>query len=271
MNLRRILGLLLLSTAILTVNGAALAQAPTPAIDVVGIKLGMPMADGLAAIKANNPKLSIQTENLTLEGFDQPFATAILANQPTESGNDGEEITLLLTTPPNHQVVWGIQRTYHYRPQSTPSLDNTIAGLRKKYGTENAFPLVTDPRIMTKIVAWAFDTDGKMLGSARGKALFLACDTYLGNHFSSTALSNDLHGVGHPKECDSVILATATAQAAQSAADGTAVVSNLIFKVTNGAMYRASLEATRAVAVAAAQSREKKQAEKVDQRGAPKL
>jgi len=208
---------------------------------------------------------------LTLEGFDQPFATAILANQPTESGNDGEEITLLLTTPPNHQVVWGIQRTYHYRPQTTPSLDNTIAGLRKKYGAENAFPLVTDPRIMTKTVAWAFDTGGKMLGSPQGKALYLACDAYLGNHFNSIALSNDLHGVGHPKECDSIILATDTAQAGQSAADGTAVVSNLIFKVTNGAMYRASLDATRAVAVAAAQTREKKQAEKVDQRGSPKL
>jgi hypothetical protein len=271
MSLQRTLGLLLLSNAILMANGAALAQAPTPAIDVVGIKLGMPMADGVAAIKANNPKLSLQTENLTLEGFDQPFATAILANQPTESGHDGEEITLLLTTPPNHQVVWGIQRTYHYRPQSTPSLDNTIAGLRKKYGAENAFPLVTDPRIMTKIVAWAYDTGGKMLGPAQGRALFLACDTYLGNHFSSTALSNDLHGVGHPSQCDTVILATATAQAGQSAADGTAVVSNLIFKVTNGAMYRASLDATRAVAVAAAQAREKKQAEKVDQRGGPKL
>jgi hypothetical protein len=271
MNLQRILGLLLLSNAIFMANGAAFAQAPTPAIDVVGIKLGMPMADGVAAIKANNPKVSLQTENLTLEGFDQPFATAILANQPMESGKDGEEITLLLTTPPNHQVVWGIQRTYHYTPQSTPSLDNTIAGLRKKYGAENAFPLDTDPRFMTKTVAWAFDTGGKMLGSAQGKALYLACDTYLGNHFTPTALSNDLYGVGHPAQCDSIILATATAQAAHSAADGTAVVSNLIFKVTNGAMYRASLDATRAVAVAAAQAREKKQAQKVDQRGAPKL
>lgn len=271
MNLQRILGLLLISNAILMANGAAFAQAPTPAIDVVGIKLGMPMADGVAAIKANNPKLSLQTENLTLEGFDQPFATAILANQAKDNGKDGEEITLLLTTPPNRQVVWGIQRTYQYTPQSALSLDNTIAGLRKKYGVENAFPLVTDPRTRTKIMAWAYDTGGKMLGSAQGKALFLACDTYLGNHFGLIALSNDLHGVGHPAECDSIILATATAQAGPSEADGTTVVNNLIFKVTNGAMYRASLDATRAVAVAAAQSREKQRAEKVNQRGAPKL
>jgi hypothetical protein len=271
MNLRRILCVYLLSNSIFLTNGAAFAQTPTPAIDVVGIKLGMPMADGVAAIKANNPKLSLKTENLTLEGFDQPFATAIVANQPAESGKDGEEVTLLLTTPPNHQVVWGIQRTYHYGPQSMPSLDNTIAGLRKKYGAENAFPLITDPRIMTKTVAWAYDTGGKMLGSAEGKALYLACDAYLGNHFSPIALSNDLYGVGHPAQCDSIILATVTVLAAQSAADGTTVVGNLIFKVTNGAMYRASLDATRAVAVAAAQAREKKQAEKVDQRGAPKL
>ena len=69
MNLQRILGLLLLSNAILMANGAAFAQAPTPAIDVVGIKLGMPMADGVAALKANNPKLSSPDRELDARGL----------------------------------------------------------------------------------------------------------------------------------------------------------------------------------------------------------
>ena len=42
----------------------------------------------MAALKANNPKLTLQTENLTLEGFDQPFATAIVAKQPRFSRRD---------------------------------------------------------------------------------------------------------------------------------------------------------------------------------------
>src|SRR5665213_4632954 len=107
MNLPRIGGLFALPVAVLISNGAAFAQAPTAVMDVVGIKLGMSMADAVAAIEADNPKLSVQTQTMVLEGFEQPFATAIVASQPTESGKDGEEITLLLTTPPSHQVVWG--------------------------------------------------------------------------------------------------------------------------------------------------------------------
>ena len=105
MNLPRIGGLFALPVAVLISNGAAFAQAPTAVMDVVGIKLGMSMADAVAAIKPDNPKLSVQTQTMVLEGFEQPFATAIVASQLTESGKDGEEITLLLTTPPSHQVV----------------------------------------------------------------------------------------------------------------------------------------------------------------------
>ena len=270
MYLPRIRGLLALSMAVLMANGAALGQAPTAAMDVVGIKLGMPMADAVAAIKSDNPKLSLQTQTLVLEGFDQPFVTAIVASQPIESGKDAEEIALLLTTPPNHQVVWGSQRTYHYGPQSMPSLDNTLAGLRRKYGAENASLLDLDSRNLTKTIAWAYDTSGKLVGTAQGKPLYLACDAYLANHFSPIALNNDLHGMASPAQCNSIILAKAVVLGAQGPA-GAPVVGHLIFQVTHGAMYRASVDATRAVATAAARAREKKQSEKIDQRGAPKL
>ena len=94
MNMPRMNGLFALPIAVLVANGTALAQAP--ALDVVGIRLGMTMSDAVAAIKADNPKLSVQTQTMALEGFDQPFATAVVANQPTESGKDGE-VTLEIT------------------------------------------------------------------------------------------------------------------------------------------------------------------------------
>jgi hypothetical protein len=270
MKLSSLRGLLALAVAALMANGTAFGQAPTAAIDVVGIKLGMPMADAVAAIKADNPKLSVQTQTMTLEGFDQPFVTAIVATQSIESGKDNEQVTLLLTTPPNHQVVWGIQRTYHYGPQSMPSLDNALAGLRRKYGAENAILMDTDSRQLTKTMAWAYDTGGKLMSPAEGKALYVACATYLENHFSPIALNNDLHGMASPPQCKSVILAKAVALGAQGPA-GAPVLGNLIVQVTNGAMYRASIDATRAVAMAAAQAREKKESKKIDQRGEPKL
>jgi len=271
MNLPRARGLLALSIALLIAYGAAFAQAPTAAIDVVGIKLGMPMADAVAAIKADNPKLSVQTQTMVLEGFDQPFVTAIVASQSIEPGKDSEELTLLLTTPPNHPVVWGIQRTYHYATQNMPSVDNTLAGLRRKYGAENARLPDPDPRVLTRSIAWAYDTGGKPLGPAEGKAIFVACATYLENHFNPIAFNNELNGMATPPQCNSIILAKSVMLGAQSPGGGNPVLGGLIFQVTNGAMYHASLDATRAVAMAAAQAREKKQREKIDQRGAPKL
>jgi hypothetical protein len=271
MKLHRIFGMVILPISIVASIGAADAQSPSAAIDVVGIKLGMPLPEAVAVVKTYNPKLGLQTQTLELEGFDKPFVTAIVARQPTESGKDSEEITLLVTTPPSNQVVWGIQRIYHFGPQTMVSLDNTVAGLRKKYGAENAYPLNTDTRVMTKGVAWAFDTSGKLMDSAQAKALYLACDAYLSGHFNPVALNNDLQGTPSPPQCNSVILANASIQAAQSAALGTTVVGNLIFQVTNGAVYRAAINATRDVAIAAARAREKKESQKVDQRGAPKL
>jgi hypothetical protein len=271
MNLPRTSGFFAIPVGICFIAGsAAFAQAPTAAIDVVGIKLGMPIADAVAAIKADNPKLSIETQTMVLEGFDQPFATSIVARQSIESGKDSEEVTLLLTTPPNHQVVWGIQRNYHYAQQSMPTLDNTLVGLHRKYGVENAALMNPDSRNLTKTIAWAYDTSGKLMETAQGKALWLACNAYLENHFSPIALNNDLHGMASPPGCNSLILARATLQGAPGPA-GVPVLGNLIFQVTNGAMYRASLDATRAVAISAAQAREKKQSQKIDERGAPKL
>jgi hypothetical protein len=246
------------------------AQSPTAAVDVVGIKLGMAAADAVAAIKADNPRLGIHSQTLVLEGFDQPMVTAIVGDQAGEAGKDKEELQLLVTTPPARPVVWGIQRTYYYTPQNSPSLDNALAGLRKKYGPENAY-FNPDPRVMTKVMSWVYDLNGKPLGDAEAHTLFLACDAFLAAHFNPVALRNDLDGTNRPSECSSIILATATLQSGRLVTDESIVVSNLIFRVNNGALYRASIEATRAVALAAAKVRQEKHGEAVDQRGPPKL
>lgn len=269
--LRELSALLLIA---LCVGGTPVAHSQTPgaSVDVVGIKLGMPMPAAVAAVRADNAKLGMQNDTLQLEGFGQPFVTSVVADQAGEAGKDKEQIQLLITTPPHAQVVWGIRRVYTYSDQTRPSLDNTLAGLRKKYGPETVF-VNPDPRDMTKNMVWVYDLSGKLLSSGQGRPIYIACDSYLGTHFGSgTAIQNDLSGMKSPSpQCDSVILATASVQANRSASDGTTVVNNLIFQVSNGALYHESIGATRAVATGAAAAREQKQSEKVDQRGAPKL
>ena len=272
MNLIRIRELFVLSVAILIVDSAAVTQAQTPTagVDVVGIKLGMSLKDAVAAIKADNPKLGLRSDTLTLEGFAQPFVTSVVADQAGVSGQDKERIQLLVITPPSPQVVWGIRRVYTYSNQTTPSLDNTLAGLRKKYGPESVF-VNPDPRDMTKNVVWVYDTSGKLKGAGEARALYLACDSFFGGHFGGVALNNDLYGVKPPAQCNSIILATASVQAGRSPTDGAVVVNNLIFQVSNGATFLPSIDATRAVSIAAVKARETKNSEKVNQRSEPKL
>jgi hypothetical protein len=101
---------------------------------------------------------------MQLEGFAQQFVTLVAADQAGVAGKDKEAIQVLVVTPQNPQVVWGIRRAYTYSDQTRPSLDNTVAGLRKKYGPESGF-VNPDPRDMTKNMAWVYDIGGKLKGS----------------------------------------------------------------------------------------------------------
>ncbi len=133
MNLTRLRELSALLLIALCVGGTPVAQSQTPgaSVDVVGIKLGMPMPAAVAAVRADNARLGMQNDTLQLEGFGQPFVTSVVADQAGEAGKDKEQIQLLITTPPHAQVVWGIRRLYTYSDQTRPSLDNTLAGLRR--------------------------------------------------------------------------------------------------------------------------------------------
>jgi hypothetical protein len=255
----------------LIASGAAPAQAQTANLDIVGIKLGMPVKDALAALKTDKPKLSLQEQTLQLEGFDQPLLTTVLGSESGAAGKDSESLDVEFTMPPSKQVVWGIQRIYSYADQNKPSLDNTIAGLRKKYGPENISP-DPDPRNMTKFMAWVFDAHGKPLAPGLAKTVNMACTSALGNAFGGgSGLRNDLAGTRGPVQCDSIIQVTASVQASNGIIAGSTVVYNLIVQIADGPMYRASVDATRTVAINANTARETKQKSEVDKRGSPKL
>ena len=81
----RFLVFTLLATLAIATGAAAQGQAPAlpapPNLDVVGIKLGMPVKDALAALKADNLGLTLVQQTLQLEGFDQPLLTSVMAQR----------------------------------------------------------------------------------------------------------------------------------------------------------------------------------------------
>jgi hypothetical protein len=128
-----------------------------------------------------------------------------------------------------------------------------------------------DPRNLNKFMVWVLDAQGRPVAPARAHSLYMACDAPLSNVFGVVGIHNEFAGVHMPAECDSVVMVRANVQATSSSVPGSVVVGTLIVQVANGPAFRASIEATRKVMMAAANARENKQKEEVNKRGAPKI
>lgn len=256
--------------AVIAATISAHAQVTTgPNLDIAGIKVGMDVKEAMAALKAENPHFEIIMSSQPVEGFSEPLQPTAIARHPISSDNDGEIITLALTTLPGREAVWGIKRDTTYRTKNQPSTENTLAALRAKYGPENIPPL--DGR--TQNLAWVFDDKGKLLPADEARQYWMSCCTILQNHFAGEVpLLNDLAtGKYGPPECSSIILITANVQSGQITPGSPMVVNNLSVAINHGPMYRTAIEATRETVVRAVKSRENKATEDANKVGAPKL
>jgi hypothetical protein len=240
-----------------------------PNLDIAGIKVGMGVKEAGAALKAENPHFTITMGSQAVEGFSEPLQPTAIARQQISPDNDGEIITLALTTPPGREAVWGIKRDTTYRAKNQPSTENTLAALRAKYGPENIPPF--DQR--TQNLAWVFDDKGKLLPADQARQLWMSCSTILQNHFAGEVpLVNDLAtGRYGPPECSSIILITANVQSGQITPGSPFVVNNLSVAINHAPMYWTAIEATRQTALRAVKSRENKATEDANKVGAPKL
>ena len=246
-------------------------------LDVVGIRPGMTVKAAMLALRADNPRLTIVPSLRQFEGFAEPLMSAVMGSEKVEAGQNSilrgaEDVEILFTMPPNQEAVWGVKRTYYFATAERPSLQNTLDALHKKYGPES-MPPDPDPRNITKVIAWVYDSQGRPLG-ARGAQLYRSCGSFA-NHFGSgdSAALNDIQvGPQLPAaECRSIIIVEASVLANRDPGGSQLVVNTLIVSVADEGRYRTAIDATRAVILNAAKSRDKKQSDEVDKRGAPKL
>jgi hypothetical protein len=263
----------LMVASFLSANCGA-AETGGPNLDIAGIKIGMGIKDAMAALKADNPQLQIIVGTHELQGFDKPVHPNVTAQQSPGGGNDGENIELLFTMPPNHALVWGISRINNFAEKNRPSLENTIAALRSKYGPES-IPPDPDPRNHNKTLVWVFDAQGKFLPNEHAMALYRTCAAKLQSHFGNSDLPsfNDIQAGTTPSNpCDFTAIITADVQAAAiTPGSQQLVVFNLIVRMNDGRLYGKAIEKTRAVATGSAKAQENKAVDEINKRGAPKL
>src|SRR5690348_4428646 len=108
-----------LLTLALVLAAPAFAQPASGVPDVVGIRPGMSAQEAYNTLKAMSNGAKVGIAQTRLPGVSQPvvvlMSLAVLGSSPAET------ITVMLTYPPEKQVVWGIRRTLQFEPGKEPT------------------------------------------------------------------------------------------------------------------------------------------------------
>jgi hypothetical protein len=162
-----------------------------------------------------------------------------------------------------------VKRLYNFATREMPDLQITLDALQKKYGAATV-PASPDPRDRTKNLAWVYDAQGQPMGP-KGAPLNAMCAGLAASHFGNgdqPTMNQIQTGQPGPAQCQSISIVTASVLAGGlDAANPQLVVHRLVVQITDGRRHRASVDATRAVALAATKARD----EEVKKRAAPKL
>jgi hypothetical protein len=148
-------------------------------LDVVGVKLGLPLKAAVEAVKAHNANLKLEPQHkLEFEALPGVVMTPVMAStknvsQPSDPG--AEYMGLLLTYQPNETFVYGVWRDFWFSKQENrPPVDTILAGLRKKYGPESV-------RDENTLLIWLFDAQKQQVMGPKAKDIWMKC----GSHWMS--------------------------------------------------------------------------------------
>ena len=164
-------------------EAAAKMAASAGLVDILGIKPGMRGEQAIAALKAVNPNSKIeilrsQSNWEYMAGLTEDSRTVlkkqwiygIQAMASVMGHGAPETILLALTAPPNSPLVYGIARTaVSFRQGAMPTIENPVAGLRKKYGEENYY----EPTGVE--LQWVFDPRGQPIAGRPGRDIANRC------------------------------------------------------------------------------------------------
>lgn len=166
-----IAGAVLVAATLACLPAAAQTQPPTKAAkaasnqsmpDIVGVRLGVPAREAFAVLQAANPKTKLFTDPLQLPIVDKPILNGFSVGY--EPRNNYERVVVLVTPPPDKQVVWRVRRYVYFKEPVNRA--NVMASLREKYGKETVMFL--GPSSQEKAdeahaaeMWWLFDEQGR--------------------------------------------------------------------------------------------------------------
>ncbi len=122
-------------------TGSAKVAVSADKYDVLGIRLGMPAKDAIAALRSHDPAVHLAPETVKYNVLTEPLTYGLYGvNQVVlRSGNhalpNAEKIYLTLTMPPNKQLVSKISRFRMFSKETAPTQQSLVAELEKKYGS----------------------------------------------------------------------------------------------------------------------------------------
>jgi hypothetical protein len=234
-------------------------------VDVVGIRLGMPVRDAVAVIKKHNQRLHVSTPN-PMRFKSLPNVTfAANVNAQVMDGKPLESIQLSVTMPPNEEVVWYVKRVVEFDGDAKPSEANVLASLRQKYGQEHGRmdPINTQPLSQ---LYWMFDANGKPVPEQQAKQIIRHC--MLTNNQSDMAevsVSNPKRWIENNINCGEVTMVTANGNLTVPGAGTPGSVSRLLVVAYNGLLHRSAFEASHAMIWKAEKLQADKEQQKMDQ------
>jgi hypothetical protein len=142
-------------------------------VDVVGVKLGMPLKAALDALRAHNANFVM--EPVTIPPYEalpgvamNPLLTS-KKNTNTPSSQEKEYVGLLVTMAPSEPFVWGMWREVSYeKEESRPTIETVQDGLRKKYGQESV-------KDVSNRLFWMYDAQGQQVMKAKADEILTKC------------------------------------------------------------------------------------------------
>jgi hypothetical protein len=267
------------STDFGTPEATARIAAKAGFLDVVGVKLGLPLKAAVEAVKAHNANLTLEPQHkLEFEALPGVVMTPVMASTKNVSqGSDqgAEYMGVLLTYQPNEAFVYGVWRDVWFSKQENrPPVDTILAGLRKKYGPESV-------RFEKTRLLWLFDAQRQQVMGPKAKDIWLKCgghwtgDSYdqgqilrqVTRGYYSGSDGRDEHG----GICHSHSLIQAIYSADQPPGASQPLIMNVKVSAANHQLGASGVTATNVLLTREATKLAEKRKEEASKRGGPKF
>jgi hypothetical protein len=145
-------------TSLLVVLSAAAQVLPDAGkFELVGVRLGMPLKEAMAALRDHNANLRLAPESTSYAGLPSALTYAINAV------GQGEGFYFLVTMPPNEAAIAKVTWVTHFMGETIPKQDVIVANLARQYGPISWDTGPAALAIGTRDVFWIDDEQGNRI------------------------------------------------------------------------------------------------------------